>query len=154
MTKNLDIYTDGASRGNPGLAAIGVVIKENGKIVKELSQTIGTATNNVAEYTALIYALQEALMLKAQTIKVFTDSELMYQQLKGIYKVKTEHIKQLFEQVEHLFKGFASFKITHIPREKNRDADALANKAIKKEQAKVVASSSSCEGEESPSSKG
>lgn len=154
MTKSLEIYTDGASRGNPGLAAIGVVIKENGKVIKELSQTIGTTTNNVAEYTALIFALQEALMLKAEAVKVYTDSELMHQQLKGTYKVKTEHIKQLFEQVAHLVKGFKSFQISHIPRDQNRDADGLANQAIKKEQTKVVASPCSCGGEESPSSKG
>ena len=139
MSKTLEIYSDGASRGNPGVSAIGVVIKEKGKVVKEISQGIGEATNNVAEYTALIYALQESLVLKADQIKVHTDSELLFNQLKGTYKVKNEKLKLLYSQLQHLAKGFKKVEMKLVPREKNREADRLASQAIKKEQAKVVA---------------
>ena len=167
MSKKLEIFTDGASSGNPGPAAIGVVIKENGKTVKTISKTIGNATNNVAEYTALVFALQEALVQQASEVNVKTDSELLYKQIIGEYKIKNEPLKLFFEQVQHLLKGFKVFKIQHVPREQNKEADKLAQKAIsakgasalltassEKEQAKVVASRSQDRGEESPSSAG
>ena len=137
--KLLEIYTDGACSGNPGLAAVGVVIKEGDCTIKTLSFPIGHSTNNIAEYTALIYALQEALILKASHVTAHTDSELLYHQLQGNYKIKHENIKPLFAQIQHLVKGFAEFKIKHIPRTQNKEADDLAKKAIKNEQAKVVA---------------
>ena len=154
MSKNLEIFTDGASSGNPGPAAIGVVIKENGKTVKTIAKDIGTATNNIAEYTALIFALQEALVQRATKISVFTDSELLYKQVIGKYKIKNAQLKLFFEQVQHLLTGFKVFTIQHVPREQNKEADRLAQKAIHNEQAKVVASSLKGEGEESPSSIG
>ena len=149
----LEIFTDGGCSGNPGPAAIGVVIKDGGKNVKTLSRYIGQGTNNIAEYTALIYALQEALILKADEVSVKTDSELMSKQVSGAYAVKHENIKPLFSQVKHLVAGFKSFQITHVPREQNSEADALVRQVLKKAgqdgrwDAHGVA-------EESPSSKG
>ena len=152
-----EIFTDGASRGNPGPAAIGVVIKEHGKTVKVIAKDIGVATNNVAEYTALVFALQEALVSKVSEISVKTDSELMYKQVIGEYRIKNEQLQLFFEQIQHLRSGFKVFKIQHVPREQNKEADQLAQKIVKKfkkEQAKVVASRPESRGEESPSSAG
>ena len=87
MNRVIEIFTDGACSGNPGLASIGVVFKKDGKLLKEISQCIGMATNNIAEYTAVIYALQEALILKAEKVVIHTDSELLFKQVKGQYKV-------------------------------------------------------------------
>lgn len=128
----LEIYIDGASKGNPGPSGIGAVICQEGEVIKNISQFIGNATNNVAEYTALIYALREALILKAKEIKIKTDSELLYKQIKGDYKVKHSNIKPLFEQARHLFSGFSHIEISHIGRQHNRGADKLATEAIKK----------------------
>ena len=128
----LEIFTDGGCSGNPGPAAIGVVIKEGGKTVKTLNRAIGQGTNNIAEYTALIVALQEALILKADEVSVKTDSELMCMQVCGKYAVKHENIKPLFSQVKHLVTGFKSFHIAHVPREENSEADALVRQVLKK----------------------
>ncbi len=128
----LEIFTDGGCWGNPGPAAIGMVIKRGAKTVKTLARAIGQGTNNIAEYTALIVALQEALILKANEVSVKTDSELMCKQVSGIYKVKHENIKPLFDQVKHLVTGFKSFEITHVPREQNSEADALVCQVLKK----------------------
>ncbi len=136
----LKIYSDGACSGNPGPAGIGVVIHKDGEVVKEISKYIGEATNNIAEYTAVIYAAQEALIMRADEVALFTDSELVYNQLSGYYKVKDSKIKPLFDQIQHLAGGFKKFYITHVLRDKNKDADKLARKAIKDKQAKVVAS--------------
>jgi ribonuclease HI len=152
-----EIFTDGASSGNPGPAAIGVVIKENGETVKTMAKDIGIATNNVAEYSALIFALQEALVQKVDEVSVKTDSELVYKQLIGEYQIKHDQLKLFFDQIQQLLKGFKVFKIQHVPREQNKEADKLAQKAvikIAKEQAKVVASRPESRGEESPSSAG
>ena len=132
----LEIFTDGACSGNPGPAGIGVVISQNGQIIKRISKSIGEATNNLAEYTALIYALQAALILKAAEIKISTDSELLYHQIKGRYKIKNEKLKNLFDQVQHLSQGFKRIDFECIPREKNREADRLAVRAVKKIQKK------------------
>lgn len=136
--KSLEIFIDGACSGNPGKSAVGVIVCSGKETIKNISKFIGEATNNVAEYTALIYGLQEALILKARELTVNTDSELLFRQLRGEYKVKNPNIKQLFAQAEHLLSGFESVQIRQIPREENRGADKLAVKAIK-EQAKVVA---------------
>lgn len=130
MARELEIFTDGACSGNPGEAAIAVIIKEEGKVIKEVSLAIGHSTNNVAEYTAIIYALQEALILKADKVNLFTDSELIYNQMEGVYSVKDPKIKTLFDQVQHLKSGLKIFQIHHIPREQNKNADKLAKKAI------------------------
>ncbi len=130
--KQLDIYIDGASKGNPGPSGIGVVICQDSQTIKNISSFIGDTTNNVAEYTALIYALQEALMLKADTIKINTDSQLLYRQLNKIYKVKNLNILGLFNQALHLLSGFKQVSINNIPRQNNKGADRLATQAIKK----------------------
>ena len=149
----LEIFTDGGCSGNPGPAAIGVVIKDGGKTVKTLNRFIGQGTNNIAEYTALIDALQEALILKADEVSVKTDSELMYKQVLGKYAVKHENIKPLFSKVKHLVAGFKSFQMTHVPREQNSEADALVRQVLKK-----AGQDGRCDAhgvaEESPSSKG
>ena len=154
MSRCLTIYTDGACRGNPGDAGIGVIVMENDTVLKEISRAIGTATNNIAEYTALSVALQEARALKAESLKIFSDSELMVQQLKGFYQVKHANIRPLFEQCKQEAARFKHFEIDLIPREKNKRADVLAKNAIYPKQAKAVASLSDGKGEESPSSKG
>jgi len=151
--KSLEIYTDGACSGNPGPSGIGYIIRQNGKVVGEFSRFIGQATNNIAEYTALIYALQEALILKASDVEVRADSELLCRQVLGEYQVRHENIKPLFDQIQHLAKGFRSFRIKHVPRTENRDADRLAREGLKQGQAKVFASAQQA-GEESPSSEG
>ena len=129
----LEIFIDGASKGNPGPSGIGVVICRHGETIKNISSFIGETTNNVAEYTALIYALQEALKLKAAAVKINTDSQLLYRQVKRIYKTKHPNIVGLFNQVSHLISGFKQVSINHIPREKNKGADKLATKAVKEE---------------------
>lgn len=154
MSLRWQIYTDGACSGNPGPAGVAFVARQGDKVVREFSQSLGNATNNIAEYTAVIYALQEALIARVDKVEVFTDSELMYHQLKGNYKVKNENIRPLFDQLQHLIRGFKEFSIQYVPREKNKEADRLAKKAISQEQTPTVASSAETEGEESPSSKG
>ncbi|OGW75434.1 MAG: hypothetical protein A2Z72_06460 [Omnitrophica bacterium RBG_13_46_9] len=129
--KKLSLYVDGGSRGNPGPSGIGVVIfNEKGQKIKEFDKYIGIATNNIAEYTAVIYGLQEALMEKADAIELNIDSDLVVQQLKGGYRVKNPNIRPLFEQALHLISGFKKVDIKHIPREDNHEADRLVNKAI------------------------
>jgi len=143
MSKDmLEIFVDGACRGNPGPAGIGVAVKRGGKTIAEISRSIGEATNNIAEYSALICALQEALILKAVRVKIFTDSELMFHQLTGSYKVKDQKLKFLHDQVQQLKRGFANVELVHVPREKNKEADKLAASSlhnINKKQAKMVA---------------
>ena len=130
--KALEIYIDGAAKGNPGPAGIGVIIMAEAEIVKNISQYIGENTNNFAEYTALIYALQEALILKADKIKVYSDSELLCRQINREYKVKSANIINLYIQALHLISAFKDFSIKHVAREKNKGADKLANLAVKK----------------------
>ncbi len=148
----LDIYTDGACSGNPGPAGIGVVFKQDGLIIKEIAKPIGHGTNNLAEYTALIYALQEALILKAEVVHVRSDSELMCRQVNGRYMVKDAGIKVLFDQVQHLKSGFKKFTLTHVRREFNKEADALSRQAVKAGQ--DGRPDAAGVGEESPSSTG
>ena len=128
----LEIYIDGASKGNPGHSGIGVVIYKEGQVIKRISSYIGRATNNVAEYTALIYALEEALLLKAKSLKINTDSQLLARQLNKIYRVKHKGIINLYNRAVHLLTGFEKVLICFIPREENHRADKLATDAIKK----------------------
>ena len=122
---------DGASRGNPGPASLGVVIQDpEGKTLKTLSARIGTATNNIAEYYALIFALQEAILSRADELQVYTDSELVARQFTGEYKIKEASLQQLFLLVTHLKQGFKKLTVSHVPREKNKLADAAANQAL------------------------
>lgn len=122
------LYCDGASRGNPGEAGIGCVIFFNGQ-KREISKYIGKTTNNVAEYTALIMGLEEALRLGIEEIEVYSDSELLIRQLKGIYKVRNQGLMPLYEKVNELLRKFKSFKLNHIMREENSLADSLAKEA-------------------------
>lgn len=129
--RQLEIYIDGASKGNPGPAGIGIIVCQDGEVLKNISSYIGNTTNNFAEYMALIYALQEALLLKAESIKINTDSQLLYRQIRREYKVKNPNILGLFNQVLHLMSGFKGVSVDYIPRKANRGADKLANHAIK-----------------------
>lgn len=126
----LIIYTDGGSRNNPGPAGIGYVIKdENGNNLEAKGEYIGTATNNVAEYSALIKALHAAKKFDHESTECFLDSELVVKQIKGEYKVKNEDLKKLLDEVRELI-FFKNITFTHILRAKNKEADALYNKAL------------------------
>lgn len=128
MVKSLVVHTDGSARPNPGPASIGVVVKDSsGKIIKKISQRIGEATNNQAEYTALITGLKEAKKLGASHVNFKLDSELLVKQIKGQYRVKNAGLKPLFRQVQQLITKFDSFHIEHVPRDMNKEADACAS---------------------------
>ena len=125
------IYADGASRGNPGEAGIGAVIADTqGRTVKELKRFLGMATNNVAEYQAVIFALEKAWHLGAASVIVYLDSELVVRQLRGEYRVREVHLKPLHRQATEALNRFSKYSIHNIPREENRRADQLANEAI------------------------
>lgn len=127
----MQIHTDGGARGNPGPAAYGFVVRSDGKIVKEGMGYIGIATNNFAEYTAVVEALK---FLKkshgAQKLEFFLDSQLVVSQLNGIYKVKNSTIRELIMKVRELEPKFKSVSYSFVPREKNKDADRLVNIAL------------------------
>lgn len=129
--RKLEIYIDGASFGNPGPAGIGIIICWDGKVFKNFSKYIGETSNNVAEYMALIYGLQEALIIRANSIVINTDSELLAKQINGQYKVRDAQLKLLYTLANHLISSFKDIVIKHIARTQNRGADKLANKAIK-----------------------
>ena len=130
-SKKFFIYSDGGSRGNPGPAGIGVVILDDKKKkIKEIYKYIGEATNNVAEYSALISGLEEVANLGGNEVVIHMDSELAIKQLSGEYKVKDAGIRELFEKALNILKKFNSFEVKHIERAKNKEADKLVNKAI------------------------
>jgi len=129
--KTIHVFTDGGARGNPGPAAIGAVLKdESGKTIAEISKYIGNATNNVAEYIAIIYGLQEAVFRKANKVVLNLDSQLAARQLKGEYRVKDQDLKKFFDIALNLFKGFSKVEVVEIPREENKEADDLVNEAL------------------------
>ena len=131
ILNSIEIFIDGASKGNPGPSGIGIVFYDGQKnVIKKLFKFIGVATNNIAEYAALIYALQEALIDRYENLIVKSDSELMTRQLRGEYKVKNENLKPYYEQFLHLSRGFNKIEIVSIGREDNSEADKLANKAV------------------------
>jgi len=139
------VYTDGGSRGNPGPAGVGVVIaKEKGHIIKKYSQNIGLRTNNEAEYEAVVFALQKIRHLfgKRKTrdlnLEIRMDSELVCRQLAGKYKIIEEKLFPLFIKVWNLKMDFGKISFTEIPREKNEEADKLANQAMDKKQTKSM----------------
>lgn len=126
--KRLIAHVDGASRGNPGPAGIGVVIETpEHEVLREVAEPLGRTTNNVAEYTALIRCLEEAKALGGTHIQVMTDSELMARQVNGIYKVRTPHIVPLYERVVDLLRSFERATVQHVRREFNKHADRLSN---------------------------
>ncbi len=126
----LTIYTDGASRNNPGEAGAGVFILRDNEPIEKIARYLGTTTNNIAEYTAAIIGLEHAVKLGASSVKLNADSELLVKQLNGQYKVKNEGLKPLHARAKELIARIGSVEVQYIPREKNKDADALANKAI------------------------
>jgi ribonuclease HI len=122
---------DGGSRGNPGPASYGVVIRDpRGQVVAKLKKYIGRSTNNVAEYYGLIAALDYAQQHGIRALHVQSDSELLVRQMRGQYKVKSPELRPLFERARKMAQTFASFKIEHVYREQNAEADALANEAL------------------------
>jgi len=132
------IYTDGGSRGNPGPAGIGVIFTdERGKVIKEYAEKIGRATNNEAEYEAVIFALQKAKLLfggkkiKTMEVEIRTDSEFVARQINGKYKILDRRIEQLFLKTWNLKVDFGGVKLTHISRNENIEADHLVNKAFR-----------------------
>lgn len=129
MTKKATIHTDGGARGNPGPAGIGVVIEINGEQNK-YKEYIGKATNNQAEYKAVILALQKANELEVEEIDLFLDSELVQQQLNQKYKVKNKELQPLFVQVWNLSQDFKKIKYIHVARNDNKAADKLVNEAL------------------------
>jgi ribonuclease HI len=128
---SLRLHVDGASRGNPGEAGFGIhVTAPDGSEVAGLFGYLGKATNNVAEYQALLHGLRFALARGATSVEVFSDSELLVRQLEGRYRVKNAGLVPLHREAQNLLARFAKARVAHVPREKNRDADALANRAV------------------------
>lgn len=127
----LVVHTDGASRGNPGPAAIGAVFSiKDGEPVAELSEAIGKATNNVAEYRAAVAALEHCERWRVKRVHLKMDSELIVRQLNGAYRVKSPDLRPLYQQVVFLAKNFTEFRVSHVKRAGNAHADALANRAL------------------------
>ena len=135
------VYTDGGSRGNPGPAALGVVIKnEKGETLKSYGEALGTKTNNEAEYSAVVFALKKLKQLfgkektKNMTVEMRMDSELVCRQLAGEYKIEEERLFPLFIEMWNLKMDFGAVSFHHVPREKNREADRMVNEALDGEQ--------------------
>lgn len=130
----LTIYTDGASRGNPGKASYGYLIRgSEGEILKKSGEYIGITTNNVAEYTAVLESLKAAIALKGEdsaSIDFYMDSKLVVEQLSGRYKIKNTNLLKIIIQIKNLLNHFDKVEFTHIPRALNFEADELANIAL------------------------
>lgn len=134
MPARVVVYTDGGARGNPGPAAIGAVVvdphTEPPETVASVSEAIGVATNNVAEYRAVIAGLEAALEVGAREVELRADSELVIRQLEGRYRVKTETLRPFHDEARTLLTRFDRVRLTHVRRENNADADALVNQAL------------------------
>lgn len=130
----VEVYTDGGARGNPGPAAIGAVVIDPSTTpptrLAAVSERIGTATSNVAEYRAVIAGLEAALEFPAHAIRVRADSMLVIRQLEGLWKVKKEHLRPLHARARDLLANWADVDLAHVPREQNEDADFLVNAAL------------------------
>lgn len=125
------IYTDGAARGNPGPAGAGAILRDtDGAVVAEIAEPLGHATNNVAEWTAVRLALEEAERLGATHVDLRMDSELVARQISGIYRVKHPDLKPIHAAVMRLLRGLDGYTVGHVPRELNKDADRLSNVAL------------------------
>ena len=130
-TEQITAYTDGGSRGNPGPAAAGFTLADSsGTQLQAKAFYLGQATNNVAEYTGIIKALNAAKQIGAKSLMVFSDSELLVKQINGQYKVKSENIRPLFRQTTDLLGEFRNWEVRYIPRDKNKEADRLVNQAL------------------------
>ena len=130
--QKLRVFSDGASRGNPGPSGAGAVLVDptTGKIVERLKRFLGKQTNNVAEYEAAILGLERAKALGIREVELVADSQLMIRQLGGQYAVKNEGIKPLFARAKALLQGFERYQLRHVMREQNTDADEMSNRAI------------------------
>jgi ribonuclease HI len=129
--KSFVLYTDGASRGNPGNGGAGIALyDEDGNIHATAKRFLGTCTNNEAEYKALILGLEESLKRKCRKLSIFLDSELLVRQINGIYKVKNKNLQDLMKEVRKLLSFFDEYTVEHVNRSKNKVADQLANDAI------------------------
>ncbi len=129
--KYLIINTDGGARGNPGPAALGVVIAtQEGEVLQAFGEYLGSTTNNVAEYTALVRALEVAKKLEGTHLDIRMDSELIIKQMQGVYKIKQPHLVILANQVKVLLKSFTRVSFKHVRREYNKAADAMVNQAL------------------------
>ena len=136
--KVLRLFTDGAARGNPGPAGLGLVLEDDeGMRLWGGHRYLGTATNNQAEYLALIEGLQQAARWKPDRLEVYMDSQLVVEQLGGRYRVKNAELRPLHARAVALLAGFREAVVSHVPRERNRGADALANRAIDEQGAKA-----------------
>lgn len=125
------VHVDGGARGNPGPAAVAAVVSDaEGNVLDEAAETIGYATNNVAEYKAVLLGLERAKALQATEIEIVNDSQLIERQLQGAYKVKHADMKPLYEQAKAALAGFERWGIRSVPRAENADADALVNQAL------------------------
>ncbi|MBD3271030.1 MAG: reverse transcriptase-like protein [Elusimicrobia bacterium] len=133
MNKNdvCAVYIDGGARGNPGPAAAGWVIKDShGALISRQGRFLGTTTNNIAEYEALLHALDDAVNRGIQTVTIYSDSQLMVRQLTGVYKIKNPGIRKCLERYIVLQHAISILSITHIPREQNTEADELVNDTL------------------------
>ncbi|MBI4465152.1 MAG: ribonuclease HI family protein [Acidobacteria bacterium] len=129
-------YIDGGSRGNPGPAGFGVVIQDaQGRTLETFSGFLGRATNNVAEYEALLAALEYASRQQSQSLKIYCDSELVTKQMQGLYRVQSPDLRPLHERARQLARHLSSFSIQHVPRAQNQLADRLANQAMDQQEA-------------------
>jgi ribonuclease HI len=127
------LHTDGGARGNPGPAGIGAILFDaDGNVIGELAEGIGAATNNVAEYTALLEGLDLALRKGVTDVDVYLDSQLVVSQVKGEWKIKNERLRALAAKAQSLLSKFDTAALHHVPREKNADADKLANQGMDK----------------------
>jgi ribonuclease HI len=128
---SLVINCDGAARGNPGPAGAGAIVTtREGMVVGQIAEGLGRATNNVAEYTAAILGLERARELGAREVLLRSDSQLLVNQLTGRYRVRTAHLRPLYERVQQLATGFERITFEHVPREQNSEADRLANEGV------------------------
>ncbi len=122
---------DGGARGNPGPAAYGVVIRDGkGQVIAELAEYLGLQTNNFAEYSGLLAALEYAVRENCPSLKIFSDSELLVRQMQGRYKVSSPTLKELFDRARKLVSKLRHFSIEHVLRERNKEADRLVNKVL------------------------
>ncbi|MCI0573111.1 MAG: ribonuclease HI family protein [Myxococcaceae bacterium] len=127
----LRVYSDGAARGNPGPAGAGAVLTDtNGRVLERLGRFLGIQTNNYAEYQGLLLGLERARELGVHAVEIYADSELMIRQLNGEYRVKSPSLRPLFEEAQALLRGFSHFRLTHVRREQNVEADEMSNRAI------------------------
>ena len=129
--ERLRVYSDGAARGNPGLSGAGAVLVEpSGQVVDRVGKFLGVHTNNYAEYMGLLLGLRRAKDLGVREIEVFADSELMIRQLGGRYQVKSATLRPLYQEAVKLLNDFSRVKLVHVPREMNKAADEMSNRAI------------------------